>query len=371
MIKVVHIISDTNIGGAGRYLLTYLGECNRSRFDVTAIVPIGSKLEEPMKALGINVLTSEGIAEQSFNKSAVSTLRKLFRELRPDIVHSHAVLSARIAARLAGVKKIVYTRHSVFPPDKLLTKGPGRLMNSILNRWAADGIIAVAKAAMQNLLDTGVDDKKISVIYNGVAPLKELSEAEKDAVRHTLGVRDGAKVIAIAARLEAVKGHEYVIEAARIIREMNIDAQFIIAGTGTMDAELKTMVQEFHLDDTVLFAGFLNDVTGLMNILDIQVNASYGTEAASLSLLEGMGLGKPAVVSDYGGNPELITDGENGFVVPQKNAKALAMALAQLLQDEGKRAEMSKNCVELFNKKFTAKVMTKNMENFYTKLLGA
>jgi glycosyltransferase involved in cell wall biosynthesis len=83
-----------------------------------------------------------------------------------------------------------------------------------------------------------------------------------------------------------------------------------------------------------------------------------------------MGLGKPAVVSDYGGNPEVIKDGENGFVVPQKNANALAMALAQLLQDDDKRIQMGKRAVEIFTQRFTAKAMTKNMENFYYKLLG-
>lgn len=370
MIKIVHIISDTNIGGAGRCLLTYLGEYNRSKFNVTVIIPTGSKLEEPIKSLGVTVIMATGIADQSFSLDAVSILKRLFMTIKPDIVHSHAVLSARIAARLAKVKKIVYTRHSVFPPDKRLTKGIGRMLNSMLNRWTADGIIAVAGAAKQNLLDTGVADKKITVIYNGVKPLKILNEAEKDKVRHELGVRDGAKVVAIVARLEAVKGHEYFIDASRIVRDMNIDAQFLIAGTGSMEEQLKTLVQNNKLEDTVLFTGFLNDVTGLMNILDVQANASYGTEAASLSLLEGMGLGKPAVVSDFGGNPELIIDGENGFVVPQKNAKALAMALAQLLCDDEKRAEMGKKCIEIFNKKFTAQVMTKNMENFYTNLLG-
>lgn len=94
------------------------------------------------------------------------------------------------------------------------------------------------------------------------------------------------------------------------------------------------MSLELGIDDNLCFAGFVEDVTPLMNITDIQVNASYGTEATSLSLLEGMSLGIPAVVSDFGGNPGVITDGENGLITPQKDADALADALIRLCGDE-------------------------------------
>ena len=99
--------------------------------------------------------------------------------------------------------------------------------------------------------------------------------------------------------------------------------------------------------------------------MDIQANASFGTEAASLSLLEGMSIGKPAVVSDFGGNPELIKDDLNGYVVPKQNSNALANAIIKLLRDENLRKKISKQSREVFENRFTSRIMTNNMENFY------
>lgn len=371
MIKILHVISDSNIGGAGRYLLTYLSECDTSAFDVTVVIPHGSKLEDPIKELGFKIITCDGLAEQSFSKTGLKELKKIIKAEKPDMVHSHAVLSARIAAKLVSRKiKVIYTRHSVFPPKENLTKGVGRFANSLLNKKAADGIIAVAGAAKENLTDTGVEDSRIRVIYNGVKNVKVLTDDEKAAVKKELGLRDSAAIVAIVARLTEVKGHRYFIEAAKIIKEKGLDVQFVIAGTGECESELKQQTKDENLEDTVIFTGFLNNVTGLMNVLDIQANCSFGTEAASLSLLEGMCLGKPAVVSDYGGNPELIKSGENGFVVPIKDPQAMADKIELLLTDKELYNSISSRAKETFAARFTAKAMVEQMESYYKEILG-
>ncbi len=371
MIKILHIISDSNIGGAGRYLLTYLSECNTDTFDVTVVIPTGSKLEEPIKELGFKIITCEGLAEQSFSKTGVKELIKIIKAEKPQMVHSHAVLSARIAAKLVSKKiKVIYTRHSVFPPKENLTRGIGRFANSLLNKKAADGIIAVAGAAKENLTDTGVEDSRIRVIYNGVKNVKVLTDEEKVMVKAELGLRSSAAIVAIVARLTEVKGQRYFIDAAKIVKEKGLDAQFVIAGTGECEAELKERVKKEGLEDTVIFTGFLNNVTGLMNVLDVQANASFGTEAASLSLLEGMCLGKPAVVSNYGGNPELIKDGENGFVVPIKDPQSMADKIQLLITDKELYSNISNKAKETFASRFTAKAMVEQMEEYYKEVLG-
>ena len=366
--KIIEVSSDTNIGGAGKCLLILLKEMDKSKFDVKVILPKNSLLKPYIEELGTEIIEVDGIADKSLDLRSVKALKEIFRREKPDLVHTHASMSARIAARQCGAK-VVYTRHSVFPPPAKISKGIGKLINGMINNYLADGIIAVAEAAKDNLTDTGVDEKKITVILNGVYGLTPKSDSEKAAAKKRFGVSDGDKVISIIARLEDIKGHEYFIDAADMLLKEGMHAKFIIAGTGSYEETLKQKVKSMNLENNVIFTGFINDVDALLSITDLQVNASYGTEATSLALLEGMSLGIPAVVSDFGGNPGVIKDGKNGFVVPKQNAPALADGIKRAL-DGGEYAKLSRSAKEIFNKTFTAKAMTRNTENLYLKVLG-
>lgn len=369
MYKIIEVSSDTNIGGAGKCLLTLLSEYDRDKFDMTVVLPKNSLLKPHIDELGVKVIEVDGIADKSLDFKAVSTLKKLFKELKPDLVHTHASMSARFAARFAGAK-IVYTRHSVFPPSKKISRGIGKVINGAVNNYFSDAIIAVAEAAKENLTDTGVDEKKISVILNGVKGLDRVSEDEKKEIRKRFNVSEDEKVVSIVARLEDIKGHDYFIEAADIIKKKGRKAKFIIAGTGSYEEHLKQKVKNMGLDGTVLFTGFITDVDKLLNITDIQANASFGTEATSLALLEGMSLGVPAVVSDFGGNPGVIKTGKNGIVVPKQNSEALADGICKLLDDKAEYERMSRTSVEMFQNTFTAKAMTRNTERLYEQVIG-
>lgn len=369
MIKVINVISDTNIGGAGKCLLTYAQHADKSKFDISVILPSGSLLKPYLDGLGIKTFEIDAMSDKSLDFKAISQLTKIFRREKPDIVHSHASMSARIAAKRAHAK-IIYTRHSVFPPSARISHGIGKKINGFINNHYSDGIIAVAQAAKQNLLDTGVDERKIRVILNGVKPLNAISDEQKASVRKSFGINSGEKVVAIVARLNPVKGHEYFIRAAKIVSEHGIKVKFIIAGTGDTEGRLKQLCSELGLENTVIFAGFVSDVEPLMNICDLQVNASYGTEATSLSLLEGMSLGVPAVVSDFGGNPGVISNGENGVIVPQKNSDAIAKAIIRLFENDALIGNMRKKAKEIFNAKFKAEVMSRNVEAFYMQISG-
>jgi len=367
--KIIEVSSDTNIGGAGKCLITLLENFDYDKFEVKVILPENSLLKPHIDNMGIEVIEVAGIADKSLDTKAIGALRRIFKSEKPDLVHTHASMSARIAARLEGAK-VVYTRHSVFPPSKKISKGIGKKINGMINNYLADGIIAVAEAAKENLTDTGIDERKINVILNGVDGLKSVSEEQKSLNRMRFGVKGAEKVVSIVARLEDIKGHEYYIEAAKMLLDEGINARFFIAGTGSYEEVLKQKAISLGVDDKVIFTGFISDVDALMSITDIQANASYGTEATSLALLEGMSLGIPAVVSDFGGNPGVIKNGINGFVVPKQNSKALADGIGKLLRDEVLYKKISEGAVEIFNKTFTAQAMTKNTEDYYTEVLG-
>ena len=367
MTKIIHVISDSNIGGAGKYLLNYLENCNKDVFEIKIVLPKESKLIPEINKLGFKYIEIDCLAEQTFNIKAVKKLKDIFKIDNTDIVHSHACLSARIAAKLAGVKAIVYTRHTDAVRSKVLTNPVGKIINKIINGYFADGIIAVSKTAKNNLLDTGISDKKIRVIYNGVNPEKPVDESTRIELFKKFNLDHTKKVVAIVARLEEIKGHEHFIDAAKIVQDNGYDAVFVIAGVGSREEFLRNYVKENDVKN-VKFIGFVDNISDLNNIMHIQINASL-YEAVGLAVLEGMRLGVPAVVSGYGGNPELTKDGVNGFVVNGQSSKEFAEKIMMLLDDDLLYKKLSENAIKIFNDNFTASVMAKKTEDYYTDIL--
>lgn len=365
--KILHIISDSNIGGAGKYLLNYLGNCDRNKFRVKIVLPIRSKLIYEISNLGFEFIEIDGLAEKSFSTTAVKNLIKIFKDEKPDIIHAHACLSARIAAKLCGVKAIIYTRHTDSVPSKKLTNPIGKAINGFINGYLSDGIIAISNTARKNLLETGISDKKIKIIYNGVNPVDKLNEEERKKVYSDFGIEYGTKIIGIVARLEEIKGHKYFIDAAKIVQDKGYDAKFVIAGIGSQEQFLKQYVKDINADN-VIFLGFVSNVSDLNNIMYLQINAS-SYEALGLAAIEGMRVGVPAVVTSFGGNPEVVADGINGYVINGQNSEEFAEKIIKLLDDDELYKRLSVGALEVYNSKFTAKAMTENMEKFYFDIL--
>ena len=370
MIKVINVISDTNIGGAGKCVLTFLKYYDKSRFKVLVVIPENSLLAPEIEKLGCEYVVSKGIADKSLSKEGISSLKKIFKSFAPDLIHAHGCMSARIAGRLYGKAKIIYTRHSVFEPSPTISKGIGKVINGFVNNITADRIIAVAEAAKDNLTDTGIDEKKIVVIQNGVEPLCQISDEEKKILRSNYNVTDGEFLIGIAARLNEVKGHVYLLEALKMLKDEGIRIKLLIAGTGDYEDTIRQKAKDLDVVHDVIMAGFVSDVTGIMNILDANMNASFGTEATSLALLEGMSLGVPAIVSDFGGNPGVVTHGENGLIFETKNALDLADKLRMFFSDEALRQKLSESSHKVFDEKFRAEINTQKIENVYLDVLG-
>ena len=369
MIKVLNVLTDTNIGGAGKIFLQYLKCIDKSRFEVYTAVPSGSMLIPLIKEIGYSVIETEFGHDKSMEKGAVGELRSIIGELKPDIVHTHSSLAGKIAAYLCGVKSRIYTRHCVFDMPKKLTTFPGKQVNGFVNNTLSTEIIAVAEAAADNLTDTGVDKKKITVILNGVEPVPAITDEEKAEFRRSVGIGEDEFVGLISARLEVYKGHSYLIEAAKHIKEQGSDrpVRIVFMGGGSERESLEKQTRDAGVEDIILFTGFVSNVVPWCNIADIGLNASWGTEATSLALCEGMSLAKPAVVTDFGGNPGLITDGENGLLVPKKNGKAMAEAILRICGSAELYEKLSAGAAERYRKDFTSQVMTNRVMALYEK----
>ena len=368
MITVLNLISDTNIGGAGRVILNYLQYTDRERFRTLVAVPRGSALAQPLKKAGAEVYEVDAMADRSFDKGDVKVLTEFIRQVKPDLVHTHGCLSGRIAAKKCGLP-VVYSRHSAFPVPAKLKYPPGRWVNRWLNRHYADKIIAVSPATMDNLVESGVAPDQITVVMNGVAPLTATSPEEQAALKKELGIGPNTVVFGILARIEEYKGHGLIAEAAQKLKTRGRDFKVLVAGTGQWAGQLDKLVQELDVDDVMPRLGFRSDVAALLSILDVQLNASFGTEATSIALLEGMSLCKPSIVSDYGGNPWLVKDGDNGLVFPSGDSGALADAMERLMDHPEQRQAMGRRARQVFEQRFTGQVFARNTEQVYLEVL--
>lgn len=363
-IRVLHILSDTNIGGAGRYLVNFLKFCDRNRFDFLAALPRGSLLIPELKALEVPVFEVDGMADKSLDFHVIRELKALIRRERPRIVHTHGSMSGRIAGKQAGAK-VVFTRHCAFPVSDRVRKGPGRWLNKALNEHYADQIIAVSPAAAENLTGGGVNPKLIHTMMNGVEPVPRSGPEECRALRETLDLPGGLFTAGILARLEPYKGHQHILEAAQMLKGEGRDFRILIAGKGEYEAELRAMARDLAVEDRVRFLGFVSDIGGLLSVLDVQLNASYGTETSSLSILEGFSMGLPAVVSRYGGNPWLVDEGENGLIFPNRDSAGLSKCLARLMDEPDTLRAMGRRAEEIYRERFTGEIFARNIEAVY------
>ena len=213
MIRILNIISDTNIGGAGRVILNYLRYADRNKFETLVAIPRGSLLKPLLEEAEVTVYEVDGMADCSYASQDVKALQALIRRVKPDLVHTHGALSGRIAAKRCHVP-VVYSRHSAFPVPAKLKYPPGRWVNKLLNEHYADHIIAVSPATRDNLTEGGISPKKITVVMNGVAPVSPISDGEKAALRRSLGLEPDVFTFGILARIEDYKGHLYLVYAA-------------------------------------------------------------------------------------------------------------------------------------------------------------
>jgi len=368
MIKVLNVISDANIGGAGRCLLNFLKYYDRRKYAVSVALPQGSLLIPEIRKLGTAYYEIPGFADTSFSVPATRALRDLIKRLRPDIVHTHGAMAGRIAAKGTGAK-IVYTRHSAFPVSDRIKKNPGRFVYKTVNEFFSDRIIAVSQACKENLTDGGISEDRITVMLNGVEAVTAASAEDVRAIKIHYNIKPDEFVLGIMARIEDYKGHIYILEALRTLVDEGRRVRLIIAGDGDYLPNVRQKCSELGLDNYVVFAGFVRDVAGVLSIMDLQLNASYGTEASSLAMIEAFSVGIPVVASDYGGNPWMVEPGENGYLFPSRNSAAMAAAIGKIMDDPVLYAYMQRRSKEIYQERFTGEIFARNVEAVYEQAL--
>ena len=366
LIRVLHVISDTNIGGAGVHLCNLLSCIDRSLFDVSVCLPKNSLLAPRIRALGVPVIETAHGADRSADLYAIPELMGILRRQKPHILHTHSALYARLAGLFCRVPISISTRHcaDIKVHPTLLQQLAVRELEQLIGGHT----IATANYVKDVIISSGVPKKKIHVIHNGSRPLPYLSDGDKEKLRRKWGLSPDEFTVGIVARLEKGKGHDTFLRAASLCLSKNPNIRFFVVGDGSLDAHLRSLACQLGLGDRVLFTGFQADIAPIMNILHLNVNCSERSETSSLSLSEGMSVGTVPIVSRCGGNPYMAGFGENGAVFPIGDATALANIILSLERNRDHLSLLSQACQSRFQKDFTAEKMTKQVQTLYQKI---
>lgn len=365
-IKVTHILTDSNIGGAGRLLRYFLEKADRERFEYSVILPEYAALIPEIEALGIPVITAYGIADRSSAPEFQGFLTEKIKKLSPDILHTHSSRTGRFAGVEAKVPRIILTKHCSDMPSPKLMKFPFKQMLAKEWKKTLHGAIATDDSAADSIAAEALPREKIKVIYNGAPALRETSEAERSKLRAELSIPDDAFIVGIFARAEKVKSHLTFVDAAQKCIERGLDkVYFLIVGDGSQIDTIREAAEEYS--DRIKICGFVNDIAPLMNLCNVNVNCSVGTETSNLALLEGMSLGVVPVVSDLEGNKR-IAEG-CGIVCTRGDSDAFADAIEELYRDGEKLSSLSLASKEKYLEQYTSERMAREVEEYYLSLL--
>lgn len=370
-LKVLHIIGGGEFGGAEKHILNLAGAVDPRAVEITVCCLFSAPFVEVAARAGINALSVPMRSKADFG--VVGKLAALIQGGQYDIVHTHGVranLLGRLAARRAGKIKVITTVHSLLEKDYqgIITRSANNLAERS-TRCLTDHFIAVSQGLKDRLVVGGIPANTVTVIHNGIL-LDGIrpSDAAGPAVKERLPAGDG-ELVGIVARLHAVKGHRYFLEAAREVLRQRPQVRFLIVGDGPYRPALEKLAGGMGLKDKVIFTGFIEDIYTLMAELDLLVISSLW-EGFGLTAIEAMVLGVPVVATEVGGLPEVVRHGETGLLAPPANSAALARSIAWMLDHPREAGEMAAKGGDMVRQKFTAAEMARRTVDLYRKVTG-
>ena len=388
--RVIHIITRLDKGGSAETTLHIVSSLNMEKYDV--FLAHGLSRESNMsimekevvesdlllaEAKGVRVFALPSLVRRlSFKNDLLAFINiyRLIRRIRPHIVHTHtskAGLLGRLASFLARVPIIIHTPHghvfhSYYGP--VMTK-VFVFAEKILS-FITDKITALTNRERDEHLEEGIASiEKYVVIHSGVM-LDRLMNMSVDAgaVRGEFGIAQDSNVIGVVGRLVPIKGHKYLVSAAkRIIKEFR-NTVFVFVGDGYLSSRLERQAESVGVRKNIIFTGWRKDAVEILDLFDILVLPSLN-EGMGKVLVEGMALGKPIVASSVGGIINLVKNGENGILVPPGDSDALGEAILQLLKDKNLSEKLGKNGKAMVYPEFDASVMVKQIDDLYESLL--
>jgi glycosyltransferase involved in cell wall biosynthesis len=362
MIKILFIHGITAIGGAERDLITILSSLDRNRFEPVIVIPDEGPLAKILGRLGAKIyyLPLPPWRKLKFLPVTLLSIFRIYRiavREKINLVHVNDmwwVPIGFIVSRLAGAPVVAFLRQEL---------EPRRIGQYWLNR--ADSLVAVSRSIQETLIDGHVDPNRVHTIYSGV----DTGDTGLTAEGAEQPVLNPDPVIGTIANIFPHKGLEYLIAAVHILRRRYPGISCRIVGSGDRDYQekLKEQVQRLDLSKNIHFLGFQEDIRHCLNGLQVFVLPSI-LEAFGIVLLEAMAMRKAVVASRVGGIPEIVVNGENGFLVPPGDPEALANSIQRLIEDPILRERFERTGLERVKTRFTRRRMIQEISAQYEAL---
>jgi glycosyltransferase involved in cell wall biosynthesis len=318
VLRVAHVALQLERGGLEKLLVEFARHADRSRFDLRFIsLSTRGTLAQEIEACGWPVTALN--EPPGLRPAMIAKLRRLFRQWKIDILHTHNIkplLYANPAARLGGVPLAVHTCHG----QHFLSHYPYRLIFNTFCR-CSNRVVCVSHDIASLCSGAGIPQKKLRTIWNGI-------DISRFAYR---GPKSDGPVVAVV-RLRPEKDVQTLLRATAIAVKKCPSFRVEIAGDGEQATVLRDLVNELNLSQHVRFLGEVNDVPALLARARLLVQSSL-TEGTSLAVLEAAALGLPVVVTRVGGNPEIVLNEQTGLLVPTKNPAELAAAMLRVWSD--------------------------------------
>ena len=350
--QIVHVALQLNMGGMEKLLVEFARHADRQRVALR-FVSLGSRgvLADDIEACGWPVTALD--EPPGLRPRLVLRLARLLRRWQTDVVHTHntkPLLYGASAARLAGVSRVIHTRHG----QRFQASRHENLMFRLVS-GLTDRVICVSRDSARLSAAEGISNERIATVWNGI-----------DVSRFAyLGPQSKGPVVMVG-RLSPEKDVSTLLQAAAVAVREYPTFRLEIAGDGPCLADLRRRAIELGLTDHVAFLGEVRDIPGLLARASVFVLPSL-TEGISLTLLEAMARGLPVVATQVGGNPEVVVDGETGLLVKPRAPTDLAAAIVRLLHapEEGRR--MGRAARSRVERGFDVRRMVGQYENLYLK----
>jgi len=337
-VRVLFVVFSLGVGGAEKLVYDmidalYPAEISPVVCCLDMIGPLGEKLI----ARGIPVYHLH--RKTGIDWRLIQRLHHIIVDESIDVVHAHqytpyfyAVISSFFARKV----KLVFTEHGRLYPDRRRMK---RYLFNPLLAGVTDHIVSISentKKAMARYDHFPAD--RIEVISNGVHFENSVADIDPSMKRRSLGLDDTSFILGTAARLDGIKNIPMLIHVFKRVLSRIPETYLLIAGKGPKEKSLKELSEDLGIGDRVIFLGLRYDLHEIYPLFNVFVLTSF-TEGISITLLESMSAGIPSVVTDVGGNSEVVV-AETGYLVPLGEEELMADRILALLQSPEKRNNM-------------------------------
>ena len=365
MLRVCHIMSGDLWAGAEVMAYHLLkGLKSYGDLSVTAIVLNEGRLAEEIRKLGIRVHVVDESKSSLLNLFKI--IKKILEKSPPDLIHSHRYKEnflAYLTSRSIHGIKLIGTQHGM--PE--VYGGKSTLKQRVITKCNFFGLslffnrtVAVSGDIQKAFIKQfGFRESKISMIHNGIEIPDLIPERENGETF----------VIGSAGRLCPVKDYPFMIEIAKAVKEKTKNIKFHLAGEGPERSKLKALIQEYNLNETFVLKGHIEDMPPFYRSLDLYLNTSVH-EGIPMSILEAMAHGLPVVAPDVGGISEIVSNGEDGYLIEKRDPKAFAEKCFLLYKNKQLRRRMAQAAREKIVKSFSVENMAAQYHELYLNVVN-